>query len=373
MIIAGESSGDLHAAFLVKELKGLKPSLSFSGLGGPQMAASGVEIFADLTKNAVVGFTEVVKHYPYFQKLFKEFLAKVRERKPAAVILVDYPGFNLRMAAQLKKLGIKVIYYISPQVWAWKESRVRAIKKLVDKMIVIFPFEKDFYARHGMEVVFVGHPLFDEIKSTRPPNEFLTYSGLYSDRFTIGILPGSRQKEVERHLPIMLEAAKMMCGEFARLQFLVLRAPVIDMLFMEGLFRPYTKLPIRITSDTYNALNACQICMVASGTATLETALFEKPLVVVYKTSFFTYFLARLFIKIPYIGLVNVVAGKKIVPELIQNEVRPGRLVEELRPMYSDEIRIAQIKEELKKMRQSLGEPGASRRAAQEVMKTLAL
>ncbi len=372
MIAAGEASGDQHAAHLVAELKKLDGGLSFSGLGGPRMSRAGVELYEDLTQWAVVGFIEVLKHYLKFKKAFDQFLREAERRKPAAVILVDYPGFNLRLAKELKKRGLKVIYYISPQVWAWKESRVKLIKKVVDKMIVIFPFEKDFYAKHGMDVAYVGHPILDSMQVNRPAPQFLRDLGFSTGNMTIGILPGSRTGEIERHFPIMLQAANLLYNQYNKVQFIVFKAPTVDMLQMEKFFRPFVELPIKILhNDVNNGLNACNLCMVASGTATFETALFEKPMVVVYRTSPFTYFFAKLLMKVRFIGMVNVLAGRKIVPECVQGNATPKKIVKALIDIFSDELKIAEIKSELRRIKEKMGEPGASKRAAEEILKVL--
>ena len=367
VIVAGEASGDMHAACLVKEIKSINPNTKFSGLGGAQMKKAGVELYENLADLAVVGFVEVLKHLAEFRRIFRLILEKVRETKADAVILVDYPGFNLRFAEELKKQNpnIKVIYYISPQVWAWKENRVQLIKQYVDKMLVLFQFEQEFYSKHGMDVDFVGHPLLDLVKVDAPSEVVLQSVGLPLNKFTVGILPGSRKKEVERLLPIMLDAAKLLYEENNKIQFLLMKAPTIDEDFMKR-YTSATPFPIKIVSDqTYDGMNASQICMVASGTATLETAILEKPMVVVYKTSFLTWFLAKSFVKIPYIGLVNVVAGKKIVPECIQFDATPQKIAAELKNIFTNELKITEIKSGLAKVKSSLGGGGASRRAAE--------
>jgi len=375
-IIAGETSGDMHAASLIEELKGLDSSLIFSGLGGPKMKAVGVDVYEDLTKIAVVGFWEVLKHYQDFKKAFDLILSKINEIKPGAVILVDYPGFNLRLAAVVKKKypDIKIIYYISPQVWAWKANRVKLIKRCVDKMLVLFQFEKDFYARFGMDVNFVGHPLVDEIKVSTSRKEFLEALGLEEHKLTIALLPGSRAKEVEALLPLMLEAAQLLNKELARVQFFVVRAPSIDKNFIDKYLEKFSHLPIKTIEDQhYDAIHASDAVLVASGTATLETAILQTPMVVIYKTSFLTWLLVKLFIKIPYIGLVNVVAGKRVVAECLQYGATPKNILHELKNILLNEARVESIKKELKKVKESLGSSGASRRAAQEILNYVAI
>jgi lipid-A-disaccharide synthase len=371
MIVAGEASGDSHAAALVSSLLSLDPTLTFSGLGGPKMQAAGVALDEEFTKYAVVGFFEVLKHYQQFKRCFDLFLNKVSERNPAAVILVDYPGFNLRLAGRLKKMGVPVIYYISPQVWAWKENRVQFIKKNVDRMLVLFDFEKKFYADRGVEVDFVGHPLADEVEITVGREKTLTTLGLSTDKFTVGLLPGSRQKEIENLLPPMLDAAAILHKEDSRFQFVLLKAPNLS----PGLFEKFLtnkELPLKILSyQFHNGLNACDVCMVASGTATLETALLLKPMVVIYKTSYLTFVLARALIKIPYIGLVNIVAGKKIVPECIQDDAKGTTIAAELKKIYQNPAEFDRVRQDLEKVKSSLGSGGASLRAAKNIMQFL--
>ncbi len=373
MIVVGEVSGDSHAAALVRELKKLNPNLTFSGLGGPKMEKAGVSIDEDLTKFAVVGFLEVLKHYSEFKRCFDLFLKNVSLRKPIAVILVDYPGFNLRLAARLKAMGVKVIYYISPQVWAWKENRVQFIKKNVDLMLVLFEFEKEFYANRGVKVDFVGHPLADEINITLDRAETLTKVGLSPDKFTIGLLPGSRQKEIMSLLPAMLDAAAILHKENARFQFLILKAPHLNNSSFQN-FLTNKSLPITILSgEFYNGLNACDLCIVTSGTATLETAVLLKPMVVVYKTSLLTFILAKALIKIPYIALVNVVAGKKVVPECIQDQANGHTIANELKKLYQDPLTFDNTIKQLEKVKTTLGKSGASKRAAESILQFLQL
>lgn len=368
IVIAGEASGDMHAAHLIQEIKRLDPQITFSGLGGPQMQAQGLELYQDLTKIAVVGFVEVIRHYPEIKKAFHLILHKVKERHPLAVILVDYPGFNLRLARELKKRNVKVIYYISPQVWAWKADRVLLIKKYIDKMLVLFQFEKDFYARFNINADFVGHPLIDIIDVRTSREEFLKRHGLQHSKLTIGILPGSRQKEIQTLLPLMAKAAAILRREFPQIQFLIVKAPTID----PSLIKRYCpNLPERwkiIEQQPYEAVHACDLVMVASGTATLETAILQKPMVIIYKTSLFSWLLAKLFVKIPDIGLVNIVAGKRIVPECLQFEATGPKIADELKNIFTNEPKIADMKFNLKRVKELLGPAGASRRAAEKIL-----
>jgi len=371
VLVAGEASGDMHAAHLVEAIKSLDPSITFSGLGGPKMQACGVELYQDLTKMAVVGFWEVLKHYKEIRKAFHLILEKIEATNADAVILVDYPGFNLRLARELKKRNIKVIYYISPQVWAWKEKRVYFVKEHVDKMLVLFPFEKDFYARFGVDVQCVGHPLVDTITVDTPKEKLLEVRNLSKDKLTIGILPGSREKEIETLLPVMLTAAEILSKESPQIQFLVIKAPTITKSSLDASLQN-TSITYQIIEDNiYDGMNACDLCMVASGTATLETAILQKPMVVVYKTSLLTWVLAKLFVKIADIGLVNVVAGRRIVPECVQFQATGQKIARELRGIFTNELKIANIKADLKMVKEALGSGGASQRAAEEILNFL--
>ncbi len=374
IIVAGEASGDMRAAELVNALKSLSSDIQFSGVGGDCMQKAGVELFEHITSLAVIGISEVIKNLGRIKKVFEHTLAEIDRIKPNAVVLVDYPGFNLRLASELKKRHIKVIYYVSPQVWAWRQGRIHTIKKIVDRMLVFFPFEKELYAKFGMNVDYVGHPLVDEISAKggpasgwQSPVDILQSIGLSSqERITIGLLPGSRHKEVDRHLPAMLEAAQKLYSKNNNYQFLLLKASTIERSSLENLIPP--SLPLKIfEGNPYAAINAIDAAIVASGTATLETGLLGKPMVIIYKTSWITYAIAKNVIKIPYIGLVNVVAGKKIVPELIQNDCNP----ENIATHVEDILKNKEIVEELRKVKTALGEPGASLRAAQIVLQEL--
>ena len=372
MIIAGEASGDMRAAGLARALKEIEPGLRLTGIGGEHMREAGVACFTDITELAVIGITEVLRNFSRIKKVFDQTLNQIDALHPDGVILVDYPGFNLRLAREIKKRGIKVIYYISPQVWAWREKRVLAIKKLVDRMIVLFPFEKDIYSKYGMKVDYVGHPLVDEIIIGKNQTEVLKSLGLAHSKTTIGLMPGSRAKEIERHLPCMLEAAQILYNQNKERQFILLKASSVPLnLIYSVIARSVTtkqSLPIKIyDGPTYDGINAMDAVIVASGTATLECALLNKPMVIIYKTSWVTYAIAKALIKIPYIGLVNIVAGKKIAEELIQNEANATKIANALEAALHN----PHIIDELTAVKTTLGEPGASLRAARLVLEEI--
>jgi len=367
-IVAGEVSGDIHAASLIKQLKAMNPSLSFMGLGGKHMQEEGVELFFDLTKLAVVGFTEVLRNIFLFRKIFYDFINKAEQEKPDAIILVDNPGFNLRLAKELKKRGFKIIYYISPQIWAWGEKRIDAIKETVDKMIVLFDFEKDIYQKKGIGVEFVGHPLLDRANQTLTKDDFFKALSIKNKNPIISLLPGSRNNEVKKILPIMLKSAELIYKEFPQAQFLILSSSNVDTKAYHSLMKK-SFLPIKITDQQhYNAIANSNLALVASGTATLEAAIFKIPMIIVYKVTFLTWAYAKSLIKIPYIGLVNVVARKQIVPEFIQFRARPKLISKEAIELLKNREKYDNLQKELSQIKTHLGSPGASRRAAQTIL-----
>ncbi len=372
LIIAGEASGDLHASELLVELKKQYPGLYAFGLGGEKLKNAGADIMMDLTRLAVVGFFEILKNYWKFRRIFYDVLKKTDAVKPDAAVLVDYPGFNLKLAAELKKRGIKVIYFISPQVWAWGGKRVDFIRSHIDLMLVLFKFEEILYGGRtdsGFRVKFVGHPLLDAIRPTKTPQQLMDEFGLRRTGRTIALLPGSRMKEVTQLLPVMLKSAQAIFRKEPQAQFLICRAPTIprqvikDLIETTNIDFPYKVLE----NETYNGLEASDFAIVASGTATLETAILNKPMVIVYKVSLLTWLLAKLLIKIPYIGLVNVVAGKKIVPELVQFDATPKKIASTVLSILGDKQKMEKIHAELYALKNTLGIPGACRRAAEEI------
>jgi lipid-A-disaccharide synthase len=374
VLVAGEASGDLHAAHLVCELKSLSPDTRFFGLGGPRMKAAGVELYHDMTDLAVVGFIEVLKNYKTFKKIFDDLLARIDALRPDAVVLVDYPGFNLRLARELKKRNIPIVYYISPQVWAWGRERIAFIRSHIDLMLVLFKFEETLYKNGTFNVKFVGHPLLDTVKPTTPREEFLKKTGFKTNARTFALLPGSRHREVTALMPIMLDAANRIYRHRPDAQFLICRASTIPRQKIKDILettKPEFPYSI-IDDDTYNAVNAADMVVVASGTATLETAILNKPMVIVYKVTFGTWLLAKLFIKIPYVGLVNVVARRKIVPELLQFDATPQKIFETAIGFLEKKDLLEQVHTELYALKNTLGIPGASRRAAEEIVRFLA-
>ncbi len=363
-IIAGEASGDLHASNLIRELKRLDPEAELRGFGGDRMKATGVTLFRHYRETAYMGFAEVLMHLRKILKNIRECKNDIEDFKPDCVILIDYPGFNLRIAPFAKNAGYKVIYYISPQVWAWKSSRVEIIRKYVDKMIVIFPFEKDFYAKHNFSVEYTGHPLLDAIQQHEKDPAFIKKNNLSSEP-VIAILPGSRKQEIAKKLPVMLSMAKY----YPKFQFLVACAPSIDKKYYAQ-FAHEDNVKF-LYDQTYAILQHSEAALVTSGTATLETALFNVPEIVCYKGSPVSYMIARQLVKIKYISLVNLIAGKLVVPELIQFDLNEKNLKTHFdRLVFNDDYR-AEMRNDFQRIRNLLGDKGASEKTAASVFQFL--
>lgn len=368
LIIAGEASGDLHGSNMVREVMNRDPSIAFFGVGSRKMRDAGVRILADASEISVVGATEVLTHIGAIYRVYARLKKFLREERPDLVILIDFPDFNIMVGKAAKKLGIPVLYYISPQVWAWRKGRVRTIANLVKTMIVVFPFEVDLYKQAGVNVRFVGHPLTDVVRSEYSQAEARRLLGLDPGRQTVAILPGSRKKEIANLLPDMLGAGERLRSRFPGLQFVLPVAPTLDHAFI----RQYTDqaaVPVRLTDGrVYDALRASDAAIVTSGTATLETGLMAVPMVIVYRMSRLSFAIARLFIRVAHVGLVNIVAGRRVVPELLQEEVTPGNIANAVFDVLSDPARHQQVRDDLLSIRAGLGEAGASARAASVVL-----
>jgi len=358
-IIAGEASGDLHGSNLIHELRKKDPSADIRCWGGDKMQAAGATLVKHYKDLAFMGFLEVIKNLGTIFKNLKACKEDILQYKPDALILIDYPGFNLRIAEWAKQQGYKVIYYISPQVWAWKENRVKLIKKAVDKMLVILPFEKDFYKKWNYEVEYVGHPLV-EVVDDFINNEQGTRNVEQGSKNVIALLPGSRKQEILKKLPIMLEVAK----HFPGYEFVVAKAPGLEESFYAELLAPYQNVS-SVSDKTYNLLMRSKAALVTSGTATLETALFGVPEVICYKGSSFSYQIAKRLIKIKFIGLVNLIMDKEVVKELIQDELTVKNLRHELNELLTNEIKQKQVKEDYSSLKDLLSKGGhASANAA---------
>ncbi|HNR67164.1 MAG TPA: lipid-A-disaccharide synthase [bacterium] len=365
MVIAGEASGDLHGAAVVAELHQIDPQIELFGVGGDRMRQAGVDLLFHVDELAYIGFVEVVRHYGFFRRVFSRLREQLQARQPDGVILIDYPGFNLRFAKAAKNLGFRVFYYIAPQVWAWGQGRAHKMADSIDQLAVLFDFEVDFFSRYGLDTVFVGHPLVDQLRI--PPREdFYRRFGLCPDQPLLALLPGSRNQEISHLLPPLLETAARLQARHPELQVAVALADTVT----EERLRMISGKPIQATlikSATYELLQHATAAIVASGTATLETACFLVPFILVYRVSPMTFWLGKRLVKIPHIGLVNVVAQEKIVDEFLQNDVHPDRLTEPTESLLFDEKRRAAMKAELNKVKNRLGQPGASRRTADHI------
>ena len=367
MIIAGETSGDHHGARLVAAMREIDDRLSFFGIGGDAMKRAGVDIVVDAASLTVIGITEVFSKIPGILKGASAIKRAVAERKPGLVILIDFPDFNLHIAKYVKRFKIPVLYYISPQLWAWRSGRIRTIRQYVDRMAVILPFEKDFYSRHGVPVSFVGHPILDnennDAKAHVVDPKVLPAAG---EKIVIGLLPGSRNQEVARNLPIMLAAADQINRQSGAAAFVVSVAPGIDPGKIDDYILPYReRLDIRAAEGEIAALfPRCTLVIAVSGTVTLESAIHGVPMVIVYKVSPVSYMLGRLMIRVPHIGLANLIAGQRVVPELIQQEATPLNIARVAREILDDPARLESIRKKLLRVRRQLGPSGASRKTA---------
>ena len=367
MIVAGEASGDLHGSNLVKEIHQIDSSIRFYGIGGKKLKEAGVELIASSSDTAVVGLTEVASKLKFILKVMGLLKKSLREDKPDLLILIDYPDFNLPLARTAKKNGVRVFYYISPQVWAWRKRRIKQIEKVVDRMAVILPFERDIYDKSKLDVHFIGHPLLDAVKKKYSRKEALQRFGLEEGFITIGILPGSRESEAKKLLPEMLKAAEILKRKFTSIQFVL---PLSDTLNIDFVLRIIDQYPVKvkiIRDNIYDVLSISNIVMVASGTATLETALMETPMIIIYKVSPLSYYIGKMFINVDNIGLVNIIAGKTIVPEFIQDEATASNMAEEISDMLTDKPRMDRMRQKLSGIREKLGTPGAAGRAARLV------
>ena len=372
ILVAGEASGDMHAANLVKYLHQLRPELEISAMGGDALKKQNVEILVDNRELAVVGLIEVIKHYPDIRRALKTMQQLLKEKNPDLLILVDYVEFNLKLAETAKKLGIKVLFYISPQVWAWRPKRVKRIGKLVDMMAVIFPFETKFYERHHIPVRYVGNPLVGHVKAKRSLEECYRDYEINPEHPVIGLLPGSRRSEIKNLFALFMQTAKTLQAKIPDAQFLLPLAPGLSESDLTHLIQNKPdNLKIITDGKTYDVMQSCDVILTASGTATLETALMGVPMTLAYRTSPVTYAIFRRMLKIPYIGLVNIVAGKKVVQEFIQHEATEDILSNELIRLLTDKNYREKIITELDKVKEKLGSENGSKNVAKLALELL--
>ena len=387
-IVAGEASGDLHAAEVIRELKKLDPGLETFGIGGDLLAAEGTRVLHHAREMGIVGVFNVLRHLVMFRRILNEMTHTIARERPDAVMLVDYPDFNLRLAGRVKAMGLRVIYYISPQVWAWRRGRVRKIARVVDRMLVIFPFEEDFYREHGVPVTYVGHPLIDELtpspaasrhplpqagegshaKALAPRSGERVAEGRVRG-LHIALLPGSRRHEVRALLPPMLDAISILKKE-TEIDAFVIQAPTISSAELLDVMQRAGEFVRIVPHDRGEALAAADVAMSSSGTATLECAIAGTPVVVMYRLSSLTHLLAQRLVKLRHFSLVNIVAGKDVVPELVQRDVNGARIAREVRTLI-EPVQRALVRAEMATVTEKLGGPGASRRAAEAIMRTI--
>jgi lipid-A-disaccharide synthase len=374
LVVAGEASGDMHGARLIREIKSTAPDMEFYAVGGERIRSEGAHILFDCQRLAVVGIIEILAHIHIILGCFRLLKNFLRTHKPDLVILIDYPDFNLRLAKIAKKRGIRVVYYISPQIWAWRRNRLKFMSRWVDKMLVIFPFEVPFYSKAGINVEFVGHPLLDSVSPRISQESFKLKSGLKKGEHLIGLMPGSRKGEVLRILPVMLKGAKRLTENHpGKWRFVLILAPTVDQSIIAPLIKKYADILSisMIQGYTYEALKASELAFVASGTATLETAIIGTPMLILYKLSWPTYFIAKTMIKVPAIGLVNLVAREKLFPELIQSNATGEKLAEEAGRILEDPESRRKMIQGMSRVRQELGQAGAAGRAAEAVIRFL--
>jgi lipid-A-disaccharide synthase len=371
LIVATEASADLHAARALDELRQLRPDLRAFGMGGPRLRAAGLEALHRAEDMSVMGIGEVLPKIPVILRILRDLAAAAEARRPSAALLVDSPDFNLRLAKRLKRAGIKVVYYVSPTVWAWRRGRVKTIARVVDRMLCILPFEERFYEGTGVSARFVGHPLAERPRPEAPAL-YRARLGLAPDRTTIALVPGSRPSEVKRIFPPMLAAAERLRARHADAQFVIPVAPTLSEAALRPHLARHASLDVKLVpAGMEAAVGAADAALVKSGTSVLETALMLRPMVVVYRLSWLSYAVGRLFVRLAHFALVNLLAGRTLVPELLQRQATPERMAAELEALLADgPARTAQLRG-LEEVRASLGEPGAPRRVAEELSRAI--
>lgn len=368
LIVATEASADLHAARALEELRALRPSVRAFGVGGPRLRAAGLEALYQAEELSVMGIGEVLPRIPRILAILRGVARAAAARRPGAALLVDGPDFNLRLAERLRPLGVRIVYYVSPTIWAWRRGRARKIARLVDRMLCILPFEESFYAGTGVSARFVGHPLAER-PAPEAAERYRERLGLAAGRTTVALLPGSRRSEVKRLFARMLDAAERIRARHPDAQFVVPVASTVPEEVLRPFLAAHATLPVRVVAGRADeAVGASDAALIKSGTATLEAALMLRPMVVVYRLSWLSYLVARLLVRIADFALVNLLAGRRLVPELLQREASPERMAEEVERLLGDPTaREAQLAG-LRQVRDSLGGPGAPRRVAEELL-----
>lgn len=367
-ISAGETSGDVHGAGVVAELKKQFPDAGLFGLGGDRMRDAGLELLEHSRRTSFMGFSEVVRHLPFIAALRKRLLAEIAAREPKLVILIDYPGFHFSLLRKLQRMrkekGLRILYYIGPQVWAWKARRAQELRALTDHIAVIFPFEVDIYEKLGGRVTFVGHPLLDETGELPPRGIFLKSLRLEPDDRVVGILPGSRKQELRRHLPLIGETVRLLKKFKPELKFVLAQAGEVPERLYERLLGPASGIH-RVTGQAHAVLAHANASLVKSGSSTVEAAYFGNPFVVFYRTSPVSFAIGKKLVKVPFIAMANLLAGEEAVRELVQHEATPENLMSAILPLLTVPDEAQACRSRLKKVREQMGEPGAARRVAE--------
>ncbi|BDG08166.1 lipid-A-disaccharide synthase [Anaeromyxobacter paludicola] len=367
LVVAGEASADLHAARVLEELRQLRPDVRAFGVGGPRLRAAGLEALHPAEAISVMGFAEVLPAIPRILGILRDVARAAEARRPRVALLVDLPDFNLRLAKRLKRLGVTVVYYVSPMIWAWRRGRARQIARVVDRMLCILPFEERFYEGTGVSARFVGHPLAER-PAPAAPAAYRAALGLEASRTTVALVPGSRPSELARIFPPMLEAAERIRAGHPDAQFVVPVAPTLAAAALAPYLTRHPALPVKLVDGRADeAVGASDAALVKSGTSTLETALMLRPMVVVYRLSWLSYFIGRAFVRLAHFALVNILAGRRLVPELLQREASPERMAREITHLLDDPAARAAQLAGLAEVRSSLGGPGAARRVAEEI------
>jgi lipid-A-disaccharide synthase len=371
LIVAGEPSGDRHGADLVSALKDLNPEITFYGIGGEEMAREGVTLLYHLEQLAFLGFAEIIKHLPFVFKVLGNLKRWIDRNQPAAVILIDYPGFNLRLARIASRMDVPVVYYICPQLWAWGRRRVEKIRRFVDLPLVIFKFEEDFYRHYHIPSKFVGHPLVDEIKIILSATDFRKKHNLHPENPIVALLPGSRVNEVNKLLPLMVETAMEFKKKYP-VEFVIGKSASVPLATYQEIIKDRNGIQI-VEKDTHHLMKHAFAAVVASGTATLETGYLGTPMIVLYMVSPLTYRIGKLLVRIKNIALANIVSGEQVVPELIQKNVTVENIYRELEKYFQDPAYYKKVTNALKIIPEKLGNPGAAKRAAREIVDSLEL
>jgi len=371
LVVAGEASGDLHAADVLRELRRRVPGLHAFGMGGERLAGVGLERLFDAREISVMGFAEVWPRLPRIWRVYRALVEAARVRRPAAALLVDVPDFNLRLARRLKALGVPVVFYVSPTVWAWRRGRMKQIARDVDRMLCILPFEEEFYRSHGVRARYVGSPVAEQVPAPAEPEVFRRALGLDLDRPTLAVLPGSRESELTRLLPPLVESAALLAQQRPRLQIVVPVAPGKRAERIAEAFSSHGLYPALVAGRAPEVVGASDAAIVASGTATLEAGLMLRPMVVVYRMSTFSWWMGKLLVKVAFVSLVNLLTGRRVVPELLQGALQPGAVAEEVRRIWEPgEARQAQL-EGLRELRARVGRHDTAARVADEVLEVM--